>query len=219
MGGRGSGNWWRWDTKDTTADYRQLDIRRWQRQGRLVAGSFYLFWAGGASIKVEVHDLAERFPALPPSRELLLVLEYTYRHAGGAPVDVRQPVFLEWTPCHYGGERPWFRCSADGCGRRVALLYGAGKYFACRRCCRLVYQSQREDEYQRHLTRANAIRRRLGGGSDALGGFPPKPKGMHWRTYDRLLRECAAAERAADAAFWVRLAQLNAMRDRPGLGR
>jgi Transposase DDE domain len=30
---------------------------------------------------------------------------------------------LEWTPCNYGGARPWFLCPMDGCRRRVAVLY------------------------------------------------------------------------------------------------
>ncbi len=31
---------------------------------------------------------------------------------------------LEWTPCNFGGERPWFVCPGKGCAKRVAILYG-----------------------------------------------------------------------------------------------
>jgi hypothetical protein len=54
--------------------------------------------------------------------------------------DNQQRVPVTWTPCHLGGGRPWFRCNVQTngqhCGRRVALLYGAGGPFACRTACR-----------------------------------------------------------------------------------
>ncbi len=50
---------------------------------------------------------------------------------------------LEWTPCNYGGSRPWFMCPGEGCGRRVAILYGPTLPLLCRLCRNLVYESQR----------------------------------------------------------------------------
>ena len=43
----------------------------------------------------------------------------------------------------HGGQRFWFRCPANGCGRMVAKLYLPpwGRYFACRHCYDLTYQS------------------------------------------------------------------------------
>ena len=43
------------------------------------------------------------------------------------------------------------------------------------------------------LGKAQKIRMRLGG-SPETEEFPDKPKGMHWRTYDRLCRVHDAAE-------------------------
>jgi hypothetical protein len=74
----------------------------------------------------------------------------------------------------------------------VAILYG-GSIFACRHCYQLAYDSQREQPYQRALSRAQAIWMKLGGSACTSDDFPPKPKGMHWRTYERL---CLEAERA-----------------------
>jgi hypothetical protein len=89
---------------------------------------------------------------------------------------------------NYGGKRPWFLCPARGCGRRVAVLYGGG-IFACRHCHRLAYQSQREQPHSRAMIRTTW------GGSPSLGeSFPAKPKGMHWRTYERLRLEAERAE-------------------------
>ena len=105
---------------------------------------------------------------------------------------VEQRVPITWTECHLGGRRPWFVCSVYTagryCGRRVALLYGAGELFACRHCYGLVYASQHEVVHQRGLGKARKIRMQLGGNPNILEEFPDKPKGMHWRTYDRLRR-------------------------------
>lgn len=122
-------------------------------------------------------------------------LDYRVREHGGAWEDLRFPVRLDWTPCYYGGHRPWWLCPAAGCGRRVAVLYG-GRVFACRHCHGLAYTTQRESAVDRQLTRADKIRRRLGGEPGAANPFPPKPKGMHWRTYERLREQAAQADLA-----------------------
>lgn len=57
---------------------------------------------------------------------------------------VAQEILLDWTPCNYGGLRPWFICMT--CGRRVAKIYLGGKYFACRLCLDLTYRSCQESD-------------------------------------------------------------------------
>ena len=103
-----------------------------------------------------------------------------------------QRVPLTWTACHLGGHRPWFVCSvcSNGryCGRRAAVLYGAGELFACRRCYGLAYASQNEAVHHRGLGRARKIRMLLGGSPNLLEEFPERPKGMHRRTYGQLRR-------------------------------
>jgi hypothetical protein len=110
------------------------------------------------------------------------------------PVEQRVPI--TWTACHLGGRRAWFRCPvySNGryCGRRVALLYGAGELFACRRCYGLAYACQQETPMYRGVNRAQKIRMRLGGSPNLCEPFPEKPKRMHWRTYMRL-RACGFA--------------------------
>jgi hypothetical protein len=93
---------------------------------------------------------------------------------------------------NYGGQRWWFVCPggvSGACRRRVRKLYVAPgeKYFACRRCCDLRYASQREDDAHRAMSKAQAIRMRLGGSAAMHEEFPGKPKRMRWKTY-RLLR-------------------------------
>jgi hypothetical protein len=115
-----------------------------------------------------------------------------YRHKSGGndwqPMDY--PVRLEWTACTLGGRRAWFRCPANGCGRRVALLYlGGAGIFACRHCYRLAYACQRETADDRAARRADSIRERLGWQAGILNLNGGRPKGMHWRTFNRLTAE------------------------------
>ena len=121
----------------------------------------------------------------------------TYRHRigpSGEREDVSEPVPLSWTACNFGGERPWFICPGAGCGRRVAVLYGPRRYFLCRHCYELVYESQWENEMHRALRRARVIRERLGGSANMMEPFPEKPKGMHHDTYIRMFSEYQEAE-------------------------
>ena len=190
MGGRGSGRHWRYDAKDTVEDYRSIDVRRWQRDGLLIPGNWFRWnWSRDgqtvASINVRVQNAA-------------VVLEYRHRRSGEEWQSMEYLVRLDQTPCTYGGTRRWFTCPVAGCGRRVAILYMGGRYFACRNCYKLVYESQREAEYYRELRKAQKIRRKLGGSESTFDPFPQKPKGMHWRTYMRL---SAVAEGAAAASL------------------
>ncbi len=41
MGGPGSGRHWHFGAKDTTDDYRAIDVRRWKRDGLLAPNKSY----------------------------------------------------------------------------------------------------------------------------------------------------------------------------------
>ena len=83
----------------------------------------------------------------------------------------------------YGGTRVWWLCPT--CGRRVAILY-IGKTPACRHCYCLAYRSERENTDGKATRQADKLRERLGWEPGILNGNGPKPKGMHWRTFERL---------------------------------
>lgn len=51
-----------------------------------------------------------------------LILDYRHRRGSEDWQDENYPVYLDWTTAHLGGKRTWFRCPADGCGQRVAIL-------------------------------------------------------------------------------------------------
>jgi hypothetical protein len=76
-----------------------------------------------------------------------------------------------------------------GCGRRVAKLYLGDKYFACRHCYQLAYKCQRETSIDRADRKANTIRDKLKWDRGVLSLPGDKPKGMHWKTYARLVKE------------------------------
>ena len=200
MGGEGSGNWYRFDKKTTIAECHSVDVRYLHREGLLKPGRWFsLRWSRADRETGSIRGVVEG--AERPEQMILL---YRYRGGlGGEWEDVQERVSLDWTACNFGGERPWFMCPGTGCGRRVAILYGPGKYFLCRHCYDLVYESQRENEMHRALRRAQTIRERLRGSANMTKPFPDKPKGMHHETYWRLREEHDEAE----------IAQLAGMRE------
>lgn len=194
MGGRGSGRWYRWDTKDTTGECRSLDVRDWQRRDLLRPGhAFTWTWSRDGEVLASIGVI---------TRPDGVRLDYSYRERGGERESVAEFVPLNWTPCHFGGRRPWFACpgvvNGRACGRRVAKLYSGGRSFLCRHCCDLTYDSRRESAYIRAVYRAQKVRLRLGGDANMTMPFPQRPKGMHRRTYERL----RAAHDAADERAW-----------------
>jgi hypothetical protein len=78
-------------------------------------------------------------------------IELTYTNTSrwdGGKSDMNYRVELTTTPCNLGGKRYWFICplSKNGryCGRRVGVIYSIGKWFGCRHCGEIAYQSQFE---------------------------------------------------------------------------
>ena len=168
-----NGRYWEWatgDSKETTSNYRELDVRNWQRRELLLrfAPTFFC-----GSWKVDVFR-----PRGAPDKEWV-TLSRIHR-----PSDLCH-VRLKWTPCHYGGSRAWLLCPIANCGRRVAILYAddADGTIACRHCRKLAYDTQRETTRFRDLYRAQKIRIKLGGSGSLGDPFPRRPKGMHQRTY------------------------------------
>lgn len=189
MDNENSGNWSSAGAKTTVEECHCIDILSWTRGLKMRLGSCYTgSWEwlrskteeGVSSIHYSIEPLCDPYVQVhykdPRSGELFACC-----------------VDLVSTPQNYGGLRWWFVCPAivggHACRRRVRKLYLAPgwEHFACRQCCELSYRSQREDEWNRALSKAQAIRVRLGGGAGIDHSFPPKPKRMRWKTY-RLLR-------------------------------
>ena len=105
---------------------RSIDVLEWHRRGYLRSPRWFSWaWTRDgervASIDVETQRHS-------------VTLKYRSRSYGEDWSDVEQRVTIAWTPCRFGGERPWFVCSVTSngvyCGRRATKLYGAGRLFA-----------------------------------------------------------------------------------------
>jgi len=190
---------------------RSIDVNRMHRAGCLAPG-----WAGQWQWTQEGERVAWISVRTETDR---VVFNYRVRRGEGEWHDVNEPVDIVWTPCRFGGARPYFICpgvvNGVACGRRVAKLYGPGRYFLCRHCNRLAHASQSEGGWDRVLRRANKVRMRLGGDPGMAAPFPERPKGMWRRTYERLSEQIFDAEMRADEAFMHRAELLLARIDNP----
>jgi hypothetical protein len=155
-----------------------IDVRDWHRQDFLRNGaSFTISWSIGDDLfgDARVHITSSGAN-----------IAYRVRTAeGGLAPPVEQEIPIIGTACNLGGARPWFLCVT--CKRRVAKLFLAQfGGFRCRHCYRLAFESQREPLRLRGLTMARKMRARLGGDANIFASIPPRPKGMHHSTYERL---------------------------------
>jgi hypothetical protein len=190
MGGYGSGRLYSWGGKTTTESQKLIDIRWLKKQGYLRPGDIgSLSWARGEE---QTGSIGYRMEA---GR---MILNYRHRSNGGDWETVEQAIAFDRTSCNYGGHRTWFRCPR--CWKRVAVLYGAGKYFLCRHCHNLVYGSQQEGRVDRLMRKARKIRRRLGASNNLMVPILFKPKNMHQKTFDRLRKE---ADRANNLSWLI----------------
>jgi hypothetical protein len=111
----------------------------------------------------------------------------------------QQRVLVLRTPCNYGGTRPWFAC--PHCRARVAVLFMRRGGFYCRNCADVAYCSQSEDA----IGRAWRMQRKA---EARLGQDLERPKGMHGKTYERLLEAIFRSERVREAELVIAMARL-----------
>lgn len=188
--GRGGMRWGAgrpaWHTK--AEHCRKLDARRWAREGILQAGQ------GGGWVWTDA-ETGERLASIGYAvASNAVTLIYTMSDS-----PMRQHVPILTTECNFGGVRYWFGCPR--CGRRVAVLYLRARGFACRGCNRITYASQSGDEIDR-TWRTQAKLERL------LGEHWRRPKGMHSRTYDRIVQRIIDCEERRNAALVIAVRRL-----------
>ena len=175
--------------------YSALRIAHFLRRGcfpdRHAGGE--LRWTDGNSIGFEVNGD-------------FLVFKYS---CGGE--SVLSQVRTETTPTNFNGRRRWFTC--PNCGRRRAVLYVSRSGVICRACLRLVYPTTRERTFGRAVDKRDKLYRRLGARvRDGIERIE-KPKGMHWKTFERKKRKLQAAQ---DAVVRTMGACLEVMKRRLG---
>ncbi len=181
MGGMGSGGW-NATRRPTTGDCIRLCVNRLNKRGAL-SGRWQanLAWDRGGE---HVGDI------LVTSTDTGIKVTYHYSASGGPWVKQEEDISVVWEACRFGGRRPFFRCPR--CRQRCLHLYILGRSL-CRTCCGLTYPSQRQRRADRTQRRADKIRLRLGG-ETGWYSVPSRPKGMHHRTYRRLVKEIDAAD-------------------------
>jgi len=183
-----------------------LDLPLLVRRGRVLdghKGSGRLCFAEGGEpclIVNFLYDLTDPYHAW-------LGLKFTRVFYGGDRREIMQLVPLKFTEPNFGGRRWWMICPSGG--RRVAKLYlpPGGDTFACREAWGLVYESQRQNERERVFGRLSRLQRKLGC-EQRWGAEPTRPKGMWWRTFERLCREYLDIDARCAAQIEGTLAQL-----------
>lgn len=173
MGGYGSGR--RLDAKTVTSTYLCIDVAHLKKSGALTAGcEFTLRFSPCNS---EVAGEAEA---------TVVWFIYSIRQ-GDNDKDEQYRVPLSFTPGQFGGERVWFCCPNMYCGKRVKKLYIAHS-LGCRYCLKLSHQSKNESHMDRMARRADKVRSKLGWQQGILNSEGTRPKGMHQKTFERLLK-------------------------------
>jgi hypothetical protein len=147
-----------WKGGRTVEGSRLLDVMKLARTGYLSELTFGGWqWTRGDETTASIQITGARDT---------VTLNYRVRRGEDDWESVRQRVPIRWTPCRFGGERPWFVCdvTANGvyCGRQVTKLYGAGRLFACRHCYRLGYSVQRGGPMDCAHRRLRRLHRKLG---------------------------------------------------------
>ena len=150
-----------WSTKSTVEECLAIDIPWLNRYGY-----FCGFKSGGVEWKNYEGKVTSSIGIQVSVSEALfdgncVRFQYTQtnRHTE-EKTEMDYKVELVTTSCNFGGVRYWFICplvmNGRACRRRVAKLYlpPGGKYFGCRCCYNLTYQSCKE-----HDKRVDVLRR------------------------------------------------------------
>jgi hypothetical protein len=100
--------------KTTVESCSLIDVIHWSRLGYFRSPRWFSWaWARDGERVASITVETQRDSA---------TLKYKSRSYGEDWSDVEQRVAIDWTPCRFGGERPWFVCSAASngvyCGRR-----------------------------------------------------------------------------------------------------
>lgn len=167
--------------------------------------TLYAEWNGHARFAATLDGVTrgDRADALE-DRPTDLRLSYMLTPATGEGTEYEYRVPLEYTPCNFGGVRPWFLCPGRGCRDRVGKLHRplSGDVFACRECHGLGYASSRASgqptrraiqRYKDAFQKADARDRRPH--PNNMPHRPERPTGMHHDTFAEL---CADVEAARD---------------------
>lgn len=177
MGGIFSGRKPAEKTKPFPEQFISLDIRELQREQLLEPEQAYNLHQYKSGYKLGIFSVCTHRDCLELSFTACSQHYDSY---------MAQSIDIAWTPCHFGGHRPWFLCPSKQCNKRVAILYGP-QPMLCRHCRRIAYESQRENNIQRMLRKLRSIEASCPRPQDkSAPNTLMRPKGMHYRTFQQL---------------------------------
>lgn len=139
MGGIGSGTWERYDRKRTVEDSFTLSMHDFR--GLIyphASGTINWTFIGGFKASISFYISINDYP----------VINLRYRWNDIENIEI--PIKLQSTPTNFEGKRWWFTCPLSlggvACRRRVGKIYlpRGARYFGCRSCHDLTYQSCQE---------------------------------------------------------------------------
>lgn len=198
MGGQGSGSWYRYGHKGRLEQQLRIDIRYLKKNQMLKPGAYTLSWNYGDE------EAAARASLIVTRQKMIVACSWTDGETG-EPQKMKWVIELSESPCRYGGSRKWFICPR--CGYRLAVLVMTPPHVGCRHCLHLSYASQSENVSYRGLRRMDKIANRLER-DEFFGEMLLKPKGMHWKTYNRLVEEHDAADMRSMSWMIARMGKL-----------
>lgn len=200
MGGYGSGGY-RWGLRRIPVENCVvLDIHRLTREDLFDRGEPLQLQFRSVVTTAVLYDRE--------SSELLL----TFQVLNGNPIN--QTITVTRAACHLGGTRYWLACPR--CGKRAAKLYlpvdvsvrPNRKGFACRHCHGLGYAVRNtKNKFRLTRLRQTRVETRLRERDIPICDFPPKPKYMHWRTYQRYIADLTTARRKSNESLIQDFAQ------------
>lgn len=158
-------------------------------EGGWRAGSWRWRYYGGDSTSV-CYESNTNDP-----HNMWLRLHYTHNSYYDDPQKMDYKIRLVTTRPNYGGKRLWFECPITY--RRAAVLYSppGSKWFASRHAFRRCkYRSQGRSAKDRAIDKMWRLKSKL----EDDGDYYLKPKGMHWKTFDRMLGDVERAEEVCD---------------------
>ncbi len=191
MGGCGSG---RWGGRPTVESSLTLNLSRLFKSGWLKAHACTVGTLRWSAAWIDDEIVSVDFESCLGGETGRMRLRWTSTdHRTGEKRECENHIKLTTRPQPFGGRRWWFICPRTGrLASRLHLPDGAYN-FACRVAYQLGYLSQRQTPRDRALSHAYALRQRLGN-NGVIGEYIFKPKGMHWRTFERLVTRIRKAE-------------------------
>ena len=155
---------------------------------------------------IAIKDLVKAIPRDDPN--LVYCLDSFGLRFGGARVRVcsyaleitnasgfKQIFRIRWIRTGFGRPRPLLVCAS--CGKAYQLLYEYYGHWACRRCLKATYLSERISHSRQRLWKAAKKRVQINSIPSRFHSISPKAKGRHSKKYARLVTEIQRLEQQA----------------------